>query len=84
MNYYYEPPSITTGPDNGSTWISNEGENALLFGTILQGYIYLKGDQDVIKMYQDKFAQAINDLKTIAEGRNRKDTYRRPDMRVPV
>jgi hypothetical protein len=86
MNYYYEPTSLTAevAGDAATTGISTYGENAILFGTILQGYIYLKGDQDVIKMYQDKFAQAINDLKVIAEGRNRKDVYRRPDQKVPT
>ena len=87
LNYFYEPVSITAAtadPDNNETWLSNNGGNALLFGTILQGYIYLKGDQDVVKMYQESFGTAVADLKLIAEGRNRKDTYRQPDRRVPV
>lgn len=85
LNYFYEPASLTAGGnDANETWISTNGENAILFGTILQGYIYLKGDQDVIKQYQEKFQSAIQDLKVIAEGRNRKDSYRKSDARIPV
>lgn len=84
LHYYYLPTSLAAGSDSGTTWLSENAENALLFGTILHGYIYLKGDGDVIAMYQKQFDKAIADLKTIAEGRNRKDTYRTPDRRLPV
>jgi hypothetical protein len=85
LNYYYTPPSLSEGEvDLNETWISINGENALLYGTILQGYIYLKGDQDVMKQYMESYAQAISALKVIAEGRNRKDSYRTPDRRLPV
>lgn len=84
LHYFYKPASITTLGDTGTTWLSENAENALLFGSILHGYIYLKGDQDVIAMYKAQFDKAIADLKTIAEGRNRKDSYRNIDARVPV
>lgn len=84
LNYYYEPASLTAGPDSGTTWISEKGENAILYGTIIQGYIYLKGDQDVMKQYSEMYANSISQLKVIAEGRNRKDSYRKSDKRMPV
>lgn len=85
LNYYYEPPSLAEGEnDANTTWISINGENAILFGTVLQGYIYLKGDQDVMKQYMETYSQATSALKVIAEGRNRKDSYRQPDQRIPV
>lgn len=84
LNYYYTPPSLTDGSDSNETWISQKGENALLYGTIIQGYIYLKGDQDVMKQYIETYSNAIQQLKVIAEGRNRKDSYRKSDKRVPV
>jgi len=84
MNYFYEPASLSAGDDSDETWLSVNGESAILFGTIVQGYIYLKGDQDVMKQYQEQYTQAIATLKIIAEGRNRKDSYRRSDKRMSV
>lgn len=85
LNYFYEPPSLTEDDDdNNTTWLSENGEQALLFGTLLQGYIYLKGDQDVVAQYQNQYQTALAALKIIAEGRNRKDSYRKSDRRIPV
>jgi hypothetical protein len=81
MEYFYKPESVVTA---NNTWLSSNAEGALLYGTILQGYIYLKGDQDIIASYKDKYAQAIADLKIIAEGRDRKDSFRTSDKRLPV
>jgi hypothetical protein len=87
MHYFRKPPSITSGspnPDAYSNWLSQNGENALLFGILMHGYIYEKGDQDVIQMYGKQFEVAVQDLKLIAEGRQKKDTYRTPDQRMPT
>lgn len=82
LNYFYEPPSLTSGDDSKETWLSVNAENAILFGTIIQGYIYLKGDQDVMKQYIEQYQTAIAALKILAEGRNRKDVYRNSDRRI--
>lgn len=82
MNYFYEPASLADGDDDDTSWLSINAENALLFGTIIQGYIYLKGDQDVAQQYQAQYDTALSALKVLAEGRNRKDTYRRPNARI--
>lgn len=84
LNYFFKPVSLTAGADGDSTWLSTNAEQAILFGTILQGYIYLKGDQDIIASYTDRYQSALAQLKIIAEGRNRKDSYRKQDRRLPV
>lgn len=84
LNYFYFPPSLSDGGDAGITWLSENAEQCILFGTIIQGYIYLKGDQDVMKGYQDRYQSALAELKVIAEGRDRKDSYRKSDRRQPV
>lgn len=84
LHYYYKPISISTMADVGTTWISLNAENALLFGMVMHGYIFLKGDQDVMASYKMQYEKAINDLRTIAEGRIRKDSYRNIDKRTPV
>jgi len=82
LNYFYEPASITDGTDSDTTWLSTNAENALLFGAIVQGYTYLKGDQDVFAQYKAQYDTALAALKILAEGRNRKDIYRVSDRRI--
>lgn len=84
LHYYYKPASLSTLGDTGTTWLSLNAENALLFGIVMQGYIYLKGDADVMAAYKTEYDKAILNLKTIAEGRIRKDSYRNIDKRMPV
>jgi hypothetical protein len=85
MIYFMKPTSISSGDAAGNTnWLSQNAENLLLFGMILQGYIFEKGDQDVVQLYKGKFDEALMDLKTITEGRQKKDSYRQPDQRVPT
>lgn len=84
LHYYFKPESITELADDGTTWLSENAENALLFGSIVQGYIFLKGDQDVIASYRAQFDKAIAQLQVIYEGRARKDSYRNIDKRQPV
>ena len=85
INYFKKPLSISNNDDDANTnWLSENGGSVLIFGIILHGYIYEKGDQDVIQAYTKQFETALTDLKMIAEGRQKKDTYRLPDQRVPT
>jgi hypothetical protein len=83
--YFMKPLSISQGDVATNTnWLSQNAENVLLFGLIMHGYIFEKGDQDVIQLYKGQFDQSLAALKMITEGRQKKDTYRTPDQRVPV
>lgn len=85
VSYISEPTSLTDGEnDANETWLSTNAQNAILYGTILQGYIYTKGDQDVIASYQAEYNKALEALKVLVEGRQRKDAFRRPEIRLPV
>jgi len=84
LHYYYKPASLADGASSGTTWLSENAENALLYGSLIHGYAFLKGDQDVFKQYTSLFQKAVTDLKLICEGRVPKDTYRTPDARIPV
>jgi hypothetical protein len=84
LHYYYKPASLADGAGDGTTWLSTNAEQALLFGTLVQGYIYMKGDQDVIAHYKEKYTDAVAALKIIMEGRAAKDTNRRPNPRLPA
>lgn len=76
LHYIYKPQSVV---DAGSNWLSINGEQALLYGSILEGYRYLKGDEDVMGMYEGLYQEALIRLKTLAEGQNRGDAYRNPE-----
>lgn len=83
MDYFQKIVSISKDDNNDNeTWLSINGENAILFGIIYHGYVFEKGDQDVITSYKEQFAKAVGNLKTIAEGRQKKDTRRMPDQRI--
>lgn len=84
IHYYGKPDPLRAAPSNGTTWLLANCENALLFGTLMQGYIYMKGDQDVINSYKMQFDKAIAALQIIYEGRQRKDSFRNIDKRQPV
>jgi hypothetical protein len=80
LHYFYEPPSLVDQPTG--TWLSENAENALLYGCLFEGYTYLKGEADLISLYAGKYKEAIEALKTIGEGRNRTDTYRNSEPRI--
>lgn len=80
LHYFYEPPSIVT--QTSGTWLSENAENALLYGCLFEAYTYLKGEQDLISLYANRYKEAIEALKTIGEGRNRSDTYRNSEPRI--
>lgn len=80
LHYFYEPPSIVD--QTSGTWLSENAENALLYGCLFEAYTYLKGEADLIGVYAGRYKEAIAALKTIGEGRNRSDTYRNSEPRI--
>ncbi len=79
LHYYYEPASIVS---TGTSWLGDNAENALLYGCLVEGYTVLKGDTDVMQIYVDRYNDALTQLKTLGEGRDRSDSYRNGDARV--
>jgi len=82
LHYFYRPNSITAGGDSGTTWLSTNATNALLYGTLLESYVYMKGDPDLMNIYEKRFFEAMARLKNLAEGDNTVDTYRDDVLRV--
>jgi len=77
LHYYYRPASITAGAASGTTWLSENAPNALLYGSLVEAYTYMKGEQDMLQLYEQRFAQEIQRLKDLAEARENSDAYRR-------
>jgi hypothetical protein len=78
LHYFYKPASVV---DDSETWVSINAPNALMYGTFIHAYAYLKGDADIMMYYRDEYLRALANLQVISEGRMRKDTYRRPNIR---
>ena len=77
LHYYYRPASITAGVDSATSWLSENAPNALLYGSLVEAYTYMKGEQDMMQLYEQRFAQEIQRLKDLAEARENSDAYRR-------
>lgn len=78
LQYYYNPPSIVT---TGTSWLGDNAMNALLFGSILQAYIYMKGDPDMMASYEAAMQEGMKGLGVI-DVRAKRDSYRDGDMRI--
>ena len=75
LHYFYEPESITVSSD-GTSWLGTNADNALLYGALMQAYIFMKGEPDLIQLYQQQFETALGQLKMEGDGYNRTDAYR--------
>ena len=75
LHYYYRPASLTTD-DSGSTWISTNAPDALLYACLIEAYTFMKGENDILQLYNARFAEAIQRLKGYAEGQENLDSYR--------
>ena len=81
LHYFYYPPSIVTA---GTSWIGDNFDSVLLYGSLLEAYTFMKGEQDVIAGYQKRYDEAMVMLKQLGEGKNRQDMYRTQQTRYPV
>ena len=83
LHYFYYPESITT-VSGGTTWLGNNFSSTLLYGSLLEAYTYMKGEQDVINQYQKRYDEAMLLLKQLSDGKDRQDAYRSGQVRYPV
>ena len=81
LHYYYYPESIVTA---GTTWLSDNFDSALLNGALVEAIRFMKGEQDMVKLYQDMYVQSITLLKNLGDGKQRMDAYRSGQVRVAV
>lgn len=81
LHYYYYPESIV---DAGTTWLGDNFDSVLLYGTICEAYTYMKGEADMVKLAQDRYVQAIALYKNLADGKQRADAYRDGQVRTAV
>ena len=74
---------VSTSADTTTTWISENAPDALLYGSLVEAYTFMKGEQDVMKMYSDRFMESAVRLKELAEARENDDANRQGLPRRP-
>lgn len=82
LHYFYRPNSITT-TDDGTSWLGTNAPNTLLYGALVEAYIYMKGEPDIIQLYETRFQESIARLKNYGEGVENTDAYRTGLVRRP-
>lgn len=81
MHYYYYPESIVTA---STSWLGDNFETVLLYGTLREAYIYMKGEADMMQYYEQKYQESLGLLKLLGEGKDRRDAFRSGLNRIPV
>lgn len=81
LHYYYYPESIVTA---GTTWLGDNFDSALLYGTIMEAALYMRMEGDMVKLASERYTQAIALLKNLGDGKQRADAYRDGQVRVKV
>ena len=81
LHYYHYPPSIVT---NSTSWLGDNFDSVLLYGALREAYTYLKGEQDMMQYYDQKYMEALGQLKRLGDGLDRQDAYRSGQVRVQV
>jgi hypothetical protein len=81
LHYYFYPESIVTA---GETWLGDNFDSALLNGSLVEAIRYMKGEPDMVKLYQEMYLQAIALLKNLGDGKQRGDAYLDGQVKIPV
>jgi hypothetical protein len=81
LHYYYYPESITTAT---TTWLGDNFDSVLLYGSLVEAYTFMKGEQDIISLYDTKFKEALALAKRLGDGMERQDAYRSGQFRQAV
>jgi hypothetical protein len=81
LHYYYYPVSITVS-STGQTWLGDNFDTVLLYGSLVEAYTYMKGEADIIALYDTKYKEALSLAKRLGDGLERSDAYRSGQFRV--
>lgn len=81
LHYYYYPESIVTA---STSWLGDNFDSALLYGALVEAYTYMKGEQDMMGLYNQKYQEALGLAKRLGDGMERQDAYRSGQYRQKV
>lgn len=81
LHYFYYPESIVTA---GTSWLGDNFDSVLLYGSLVEAYTYMKGEADMMALYNQKYLEALGLLKNLGDGKQRGDAYRDGQVKLPV
>ena len=81
LHYYYYPESIVTA---GTSWVGDHFDSVLLYGSLVEAAIFMKAEADILTFYKTHFDESMNSLKTLGDGKDRRDAYRSGQVRIDV
>ena len=82
LHYYFYPPSISVAPF--TSWLGDNFDTVLLYASLVEAYTYMKGEQDMMALYNQKFMEALALAKRLGDGMERQDAYRSGQFRQKV
>ena len=83
LHYYYYPESITVAAD-GRTWLGDNFDSVLFYGSLVEAITYMKGEGDMVQLYNQKYMEALAQAKRLGDGLERQDAYRSGQYRQAV
>jgi hypothetical protein len=83
LHFYYYPESITTAAD-GRTWLGDNFDTVLLYGALVEAITFMKGEADMVALYDGKYKEALVLAKRLGDGMERQDAYRSGQYRQAV
>lgn len=81
LHYYYYPESIVTA---NTSWLGDNFDSVLLYGSLVEAYTYMKGEPDMMQLYNQKYMEALGLAKRLGDGMERQDAYRSGQYRQAV
>jgi hypothetical protein len=81
LHYFFYPPSIVTA---GTSWLGDNFDTVLLYGSLVEAYTYMKGEADMLQLYNTKYIEALALAKRLGDGMERQDAYRSGQVRAQV
>jgi len=82
LHYYFYPPSISVAPF--TSWLGDNFDTVLLYGSLVEAYTYMKGEADMMALYNGKYQEALALAKRLGDGMERQDAYRSGQFRQAV
>lgn len=81
LHYFFYPETIVTA---GTSWLGDNLDSVLLYGSLVEAYTYMKGEADMVAQYEKKYQEALAIAKRLGDGMERRDAYRSGQARIPV
>jgi hypothetical protein len=83
LHYFFRPTSITTTAD-GTSWLGDNAELAMLYGSLVEAYTFMKGESDLLTFYNNRYFESLQGLKRLGEGQQTSEEYRQDRVRREV